>query len=1102
MESLLIYTRKHFLTIFPINNHFEAEIREIGSKYIWSSKLRNFSSKDFNFCKALHIYCSRFFLINSHKQSISFSRGLQGGGCFGSKAKVIEVNVITSRVENTEKPVQLKSISEKNSKPVTEFNANSITKDLKENSSKVLSEKDEELGKICLEISNGFDFGYLDSLFIAKVKILDLFECKNISQNLRNFAKSLKLDVLKRFWFNKNVIKVLAGFLKELIIVDVLQDDRQFEQSIESFIPEIEKIVNWIVRYNDYSNCVSCEIKFNEICEILKNYKQACEIFNGLKKQINHSNILETFNKIQENSFTTPIKFYLILKSILKTNQPAKQIEFFFKSFFDSCLSYSKYKLFDFLSSVKSLLISGHLSPEFLQTHYLKYSALAQSQDPHIRMIAINFLKFLSSYSNPMLSSSSKGLLNTLIDQEQIYSIKSQIFPKPLKNSVSKIQSNIDLNNSEPLFTRREELEIMNQIIESKSFVEISGKPSSGKTTLAIQYAKINKYSYDVVWKVNSEQPELDLINLGQVLGSGKDFKALLRILNEGKFKILIIFDNASNLNKVTDYMIKSDFVHFIAITVRQVWKNCVNLDERFDDFYRLYLDFGKFIGLEESELDVFKSNLICLRVGLGIKANYLLEKRKMDKGEVNNVIEDYIEKADHEVRYCLGIISYLEYSHVPEKMVYEIFCKKFSCMVWNKAKSEIIQIGFIINTENEGELWNTNEFIHNICSELLRSSDIESELTDFFISNFTNDSNQDIGYSFKAANQSILHPLTFHALNYFYLSELTEKSLVLGLSLLQNLSLINYDSKILQEIIEIIEEKIKEVSSSNKTLSTINNLKALSKFAIRILNPELGFSIFYDYLKLFEDLIDQNKEVYLNSIIEFSNLPEIPEEQEAIQEIFLSALSNPSLISSPLLPEIQAKCSDSLILTNKYEEARTFIESSLKKFSNSDSSPSLSQSLSTLYLNLGYLQFIKEEFVLSEQNLQIAKKIIEKSNQVQSSIYLSCLLYLSETFIYTSKEPDRQGILMDAYNLAKSFYAQTHPDLIFITSQLSLLECSASQKENYVSSFLLFKSQFSEKDDLHLLDFRQSYDSLIVYKRHIYLIEKGIETFSSMLDR
>ena len=125
-------------------------------------------------------------------------------------------------------------------------------------------------------------------------------------------------------------------------------------------------------------------------------------------------------------------------------------------------------------------------------------------------------------------------------------------------------------------------------------------------------------------------------------------------------------------------------------------------------------------------------------------------------------------------------------------------------------------------------------------------------------------------------------------------------------------------------------------------------------------------------------------------------------------------------------------------------------IETSLKFISNSGSQTFSNKSESTLYLNLGYLLFLREEFLSSESNLQMSKKILEKSNKAQSKIYLSCLLFLSETYIHTSKESSRYEILSKAYDLAKGLYVQTHPDLIFITSQL-LLECSANEKENYI---------------------------------------------------
>jgi hypothetical protein len=317
-----------------------------------------------------------------------------------------------------------------------------------------------------------------------------------------------------------------------------------------------------------------------------------------------------------------------------------------------------------------------------------------------------------------------------------------------------------------------------------------------------------------------------------------------------------------------------------------------------------------------------------------------------------------------------------------------------------------------------------------------------------------------------------------------------------------KNLLKINFNQKIITEILEILDENTHELTQTDKSKDSLDLFRVISDFALQVKNEDRSYSLFFDYLKEFEALSSQYPEEYLLALIDFNHLGEKMQDSEASHHYFDQVLNNSKFDSCSNLGKVFERYSQSLIVSLKFPEAESVLNSALEKLQpQSDSS----ETIASLNNTLGFLYYLQEKPIESQSVLLKSKKILESLKKTGTTEYLSVLELLSEVFELNSESESRKAILEEALGICWHLYPPTHPELIFIASQLAQLHLNQTGQKStdYFSYYSLFTSHHKDQTSLGAslseLDFHSHYPTTYHYKRGIQLIQKGLQTFADL---
>lgn len=1061
-----------FFSIFERNYEFWAAGQSEGDGVEWEMRVFGMDINGFRkLCECKRL-ADRFLRIDTHRRRIAYVNGLSGGGCFGSKNKVIETKSLRKEL----------SASDDRGEKIR------LNKVLNDDSDLGIADDIQEAAENLVE---DLEFGIFNTKCLEKVYKSESLARTNPQKVFNTLFKGLNdTEVFK----NPEMFRLQSKYfftLKNYLMAS-LATTKQL-----SPIPDLSNLISLNSFYqqkNKFSPYLQPLIHSTIILAILKS-QPALEVSKILQKLMSSNTFLHFPEQLSY------IKFFFLSILPQKNKKISEAIEKELSSALKTVNNSNYLDIFELLQACYQLNKQKLLKSDFLFSQFLNISGLLENQDPTIRQVTVNCLWKWKKCGDSNTAEGIRALFGQIFNQDDNLVVKAEIiigFDGRVHKELSQDAIiNVDLKNLPRMIGRSNELSKINKGLEEKQFFGLFGEPGTGKTVLSYWYAKVFKQLYSIIWFINSEQPILDLLGLKQVLkidSKVDDFQGLIESLQNPVVDrgILLVFDNCDYLNKIEKFLIKNSKVHILLVTRTEVWKNSVNLNEIDDEVHNIVIQSlcNEKIQ-EETVLDyrkVFNTSFLFLKL-LGAFKYSVTQGALESSISLNSVIQPFFTQflsslPDH-TQFLIEILGYLDPFKIKESIIKQVFIKKFSKSDWMQSKSVVINKGLITIQESSQVTWSINGCIYSLFSDLKKSLETQRAFEEIFYSTFLP--------SQKPEN---LNELTFHVLSFLYQTDLnTLKIIEIGILVVENLLLIKYEKNEALDLLEIIEENCIKLSENNGT-ETLGILKVVSKLFEKSGEDYEGLRVLMEY---HQEISKLNVEDYEN-IKYTAELAAKLGETEYADLLYSEILEKYSQQVSKTPEIIYSNYAKLLIQLKNTQKAEKIVKIGLKISKQSQNSHLLLNTLATIRKS-------EKNYLKAQKSLLKSKNVLELYSKTNSLDYSNTLLDLGKIHIKLLEYSLAQDLILKSLEISSNLLTPSHLDLVHPIAELSKIANHTNNdslinglvQEYYKKILQPLNPYFTICTDLSELNLSDFYPSPFIYKQSEKRLKKGLKLLQAL---
>ena len=679
----------------------------------FTSQVFGMTSKDLsNILQVPPSWCKRLFKVNISSQSISFCRGLQGGG---SGALRRQIRTERESSENIKKSLEVIK------KKMNERQYNNL------NELENLIKNDPFNHESPIQVFNSlFDEFFKDDFF----KQPNLWkERKKLSFIMRNYLHKAShpsyLTANVEFVEGSNEINKVREaieYLKPLnrvteqatlveleIILALMQSSgRSWWQKLYKTAPTYfnhlvnkpgvnkEKLKIEIIRFS--------QEYFRELGDNFKDFASFLDYF--IDKESLGIRITEVFELFKIQNFNC-IQFAIFCRFFERCIVVRLLSEDLVKKVFDGL-----YQVYREKNNVKLLQLFAMLQ------------SLNDIGEENLKRFTVKFYED-SRHLSPIF----KVYLDLIFIRNETTTENNLISPKfcNIKKNLQKLEF---VGRDKEL---REITEVFEKVYRSEvnsPVILINSTEPAGKTALAYRYLAINAAKYKYLFFINSTSAETIRSDIFQIAYKIFDKTSieksysnqLMHFLSNlpNEEKALIIFDNLSDINNFTNHFAFSNKVHYI-ITTRSISAppthqyHLINLTNlRSEDSELLFRTNLKFLSYSQEDIKEAGNNLQNNPSSIIIASKLILNTNTDIKSitclsDTLHLFKSSIESKP-ELIYMIEILSCFEPTKVPIIIIKEVFKARYQDEnKWTNVKSELLNRGII---EDDSDLWEVNNVI------------------------------------------------------------------------------------------------------------------------------------------------------------------------------------------------------------------------------------------------------------------------------------------------------------------------------------------------------------------------------------------------------
>ncbi|OMJ82940.1 hypothetical protein SteCoe_16274 [Stentor coeruleus] len=742
----LVLEKRYTVKIACVGHAIKTYSKDLQSFREWSGPIIGLSINMLAWLKEKSTWAISRFSINPKTLEVMFLTGLKGGGVRTSKNKALimikqietDPDILIELKENQKKAMELaKSISE-------------------------------SMGEMTIEMSQVSSLGKLSPFkcFSPYTIAMKLFENFDATQCWTEYAYSeeraaialIARKFLMVFFIKNEEVKflsklekneLLARFDKVINIIE-LNEKQNPELCTLVEVQIMKKLINNANDTQKWWRTALLESKDILVAAIgLKNFdptaalKKSIEYFEKIKNKVQGSFHRYAFQfEIIEKQFTTDAELKdqiqgLIITELEKVNQLKWQEVHILLDFFENCVKQEK------------------ISEEFILRVIVSYiQNLRENKAWQVREKVVNLLRSLGGHWNQEISQESKKIYEIMKLNETDMKVK-KILSFSLRNLVKITAPNeraktIDFisnkkDSTDLIIGREDAIQEIDKRLKIKNILAITGMGGIGKTSVALKYADDYRSDYQVIWIINGDNIEADLIYLAVKLGIPKDNDTLENFkteLSSQKIKqsMLLVFDNLEENTQIKDYYVMSENIKYLITSRNTGWENIIELGPLSYDQSEDYLT-SRLLEQKESKESIKALAQRMDGYALGLRQSVAsIKKNKFTINEYLEFIEDLsadeticktlesiVQKFTSEALNALELLSYFQPQDIPEEIIKSILVEKYGVREWLRVRSQLIGC-YIINKSSEG-YWN----VHRIIMDFIQGKN-KGEMKDLLV--------------------------------------------------------------------------------------------------------------------------------------------------------------------------------------------------------------------------------------------------------------------------------------------------------------------------------------------------------------------------------
>lgn len=742
---------KYFIKLSQVNNTFYSQITCLQSNQTASHSI-SFSPKTLS-TFLLSSIAPRFFHINPETLILTYTKGLQGGGvCCSSKMSIdASPNVQSNSKPSASKDLEIKSPLFTDPEKFAPLNSSEKS---------TLNTRYEMLHKENAQNSGALDKEFIEAMSIAmriseqvahaSVSLYDLKLLKKIVKVSKPFAIAWELgknfateDFLNSPMCMEQRLKLIR-VIRKFIVQDFIENRDRITKTeemsilfktlneasevlvnqnkllefvtilevnaVKYFVERSQSLVDWWERVA-YECKEVLEISINpQQASVPQNMKKICEYFaNSWKKLKGGFAEFFLYIALYEKQSGQLYEKSELLEDVMRT-----QLIYF------SGNSYEERGVF--LSYAEKWIRSGKIRESFVSEFIQSFTNMCNDSNWKLRIHTCYLLRVLRGFKNLNIKQKAFEMTEMRLmveNDEKVLAVLKLPTVYPVSKKADVKVNMADLLDFSKIVSREDEVAQVNSFFRQKpetgtqkNIIALCGAAGIGKTAVALKYARENARNYSFIIQINCESENIILASFAEYSHTQKILEKddknafaklknhLLGMTNSG----LIIFDNASSYDSISDYLVDNKHIDFLATSKNTSWQNKIMIND---------LSLDSSITALQIRLNTFEESKdhksICEKIGgspLFIKrlAGDILKLKvtshkyqsenpqKLEKSKTLDLVsKSLISNLPSESLDLLKIVAHCSPRHIPARMIKTIFLKSHSRSQWLKGKSTLI---------------------------------------------------------------------------------------------------------------------------------------------------------------------------------------------------------------------------------------------------------------------------------------------------------------------------------------------------------------------------------------------------------------------------